>query len=171
MSQSILMYRNDQLRPALAAMTDVLIDRIYSGESITRILAHAEAEGTLAGCNWLMPEDEAEAEAAFVDALPAIDYDSPSWGAEIDYEAAARAWGWDTVETDAPDADPAIGFPGLASLALRRAGIAPVAGGSPDYEPTAEDLADYGRWSEELEARRHTHDYLDGFNAVRPDSD
>jgi len=92
-----------------------------------------------------------------------------------DAEAAAATLE-DLPFPDAPDADPAIRFPGVASLA-ERLGIAPIAGGSPEaepFEPTAEDLADYSRWSAELDARRDSIDFyarhpLGEFNALRTD--
>jgi hypothetical protein len=39
----------------------------------------------------------------------------------------------------------------------------------PAFTPGPDDLADYGRWAEELEARRRTAAYLDGFNDQRQD--
>jgi hypothetical protein len=51
--------------------------------------------------------------------------------------------------------------------------LPPIAGGSDEadpFEPGPEDLADYGAWSEDLDRRRATAEYLDGFNAVRDDA-
>jgi hypothetical protein len=73
------MYHNPSLRPGLAALVEFLMDRIYSGRSIAKIYDHAAVHGTLAGCLDLEPEHEADAEVAFVDALPAISADDPAW--------------------------------------------------------------------------------------------
>jgi hypothetical protein len=51
---------------------------------------------------------------------------------------------------DGPDGDPHATFPGIASLALRRAGIAPIAGGSPVY--TDDELEDHLDWLSSLDA-------------------
>jgi hypothetical protein len=108
-------------------------------------------------------------------AVPSCEKDIPDpptfesaeeWGAWADcyrYELGA-AW---ADGPDAPDADPRIAFPGIASLA-ERLSIPPVSGGAP-YEPDERDLADYGRWSEELDRRRDAFDYLTRFNAERQD--
>jgi hypothetical protein len=106
------------------------------------------------------------------------DVDGWHWetGPELDpgdVDAAAAALE-DLPFPDAPDADPALAFPGIAPL-IERMGIMPVSGGAPEpFEPTAEDLADYGRWSAELDARRDqvafyaTHPLAE-FHALRTD--
>jgi hypothetical protein len=74
------------------------------------------------------PEDMAAAEAAFVDALGPVAYDSEAWGDESV---------WLDME-----------------LLAERQGLAPIAGGAPDgpYEPSEADWASYCEWSRELDA-------------------
>src|SRR3954465_5441023 len=75
---SVQLYRNPSLREGLAALVEVLMNRHYSGHAIGRIFDHVAVHGTVAG-SIIEPEDEQEAETAFVDALPALGFDSPAW--------------------------------------------------------------------------------------------
>lgn len=167
---------------ALSALADFLEDRHYSPHMTGRILRSVGAHGTLAGSG-IEPEDEADAEAVFVGNLPEIGFDAEVWNREdvfLDVELMALdrhplPFG---DGPDAPDADPAIHFPGTPSLA-DRLGIRPIAGGSPQadepFRPTAEDLADYAAWAAELDARRDQEDFyrrhpIAEFNRIRPDA-
>jgi hypothetical protein len=139
------------------------IGGVKFGDAYRRVLERADAAAD-------EPADDEEAVFGPIGELPDLmgPHDRP-----FDDTAALVAT-WEPAGPDAPDADPAIASPGIASLALRRAGIAPVAGGSPEYEPTAEDMADYCQWSAELDARRDAEDFyrrhpLAEFNAIRPD--
>src|SRR5262249_12797393 len=76
---SVPFYRNPQLRPGLAALVEFLMDGDYSSHAIGRICDFVACNGTLEG-SLVDPEDMAEAEAIFVDALPPLDFDSPAWG-------------------------------------------------------------------------------------------
>jgi hypothetical protein len=147
---SVPYYRNPQLRPGLAALVEFLMERDYSSHAIGRIFDFAACNGTLEG-SLIEPDDMADAEAAFVDNLPALDYHNPAWGSDEDLEDLDVPPISDGP--DAPDADPRIRFPGIASLAERMA-PPPIAGGSPEpYVPTEADWEDYRRWSEAMDAR------------------
>lgn len=76
---SVPFYRNPQLRNGLAALVELLMDRDYSSHAIGRIFDFVACNGTLEG-SLIEEEDMADAEAAFVDALPEIAFDSPAWG-------------------------------------------------------------------------------------------
>jgi hypothetical protein len=73
------LHRNPTFRPALAALVAFLMERGYTSTAIGKVFDFAATQGTLAGCEWLDPEDEAAAEEAFVDALPALDPASEAW--------------------------------------------------------------------------------------------
>lgn len=172
---------NPSIAPGLEALRWHLLDHHYSDVAAFDICHHVLEEGTPAGCSLLEAEDEAAAEAAFVDALPELPYDHECWGAVIDHEAAASA---DTGIFPAIVIDPlaAAGLVGAEDApwepqdgpdapdagwyhpyspnhpANRPAALPSLSGGSPEwspeYEPTAEDLADLAAWSEELDRRR-----------------
>src|SRR5262249_35985273 len=82
---SVPFYRNPQLRPGLAALVDFLMGRDYTSHAIGRIFDFAACNGTLEG-SIIELEDMADAEAAFVDALPSIGFDSPAWGSVEDLD-------------------------------------------------------------------------------------
>jgi hypothetical protein len=92
----------------------LLIDRSYSQLARESICRHVAREGTLEGAEFLAADDMAEAEAVFVDALEPVPFDDPAWGEGLD-ERGPADW-------------PAT---------LAEAGIAPIAGGSP--EPSEAD--------------------------------
>jgi hypothetical protein len=75
-------YRNPTFRPGLAALVGLLRERSYSSHAIGRIFDSVAASGTLEG-SLVEPDDMADAEAAFVDNLPEIPFDSPVWGDEM----------------------------------------------------------------------------------------
>jgi hypothetical protein len=184
---SVPFYRNPTLRPGLAALVALLMERNYSGRMVGKVYDFAAVHGTLAG-SMIEPEDEAAAEAAFVDALPAIDFDSPVWGSDegLDVDAGSPPLPdpmpeyrspeeWEATEPgpiEPPDDWKGSAAAGWASLA--EAGIAPIAGGAPDFQPSEADLEDYGRWSAALDARRDMIEWygrnpLAAFNADRAD--
>lgn len=66
-----------------------------------------------------------------------------------DWPAWTDDWFWET--TDPADL-------AAADAALEDLELPPLSGGAPAYEPTAEDLADYHAWSEELDRRRESSD-------------
>jgi hypothetical protein len=82
---------------------------------------------------------------------------------------------WEATEpgpVEPPDSWEGSAAAGWAVLA--EAGIAPIAGGAPDFEPSEADLEDYGRWSAALDARRDMIEWygrnsLAAFNADRAD--
>lgn len=133
---------------AALEMSLTLEDLHYSSHARDRIVRHAAATGTLAGCPELDREDEAVVEAAFVDALPAVPYDSPLWDRDdvfLDVELLATGThplpfapeppaGW---KGEAPDEGWRHPHHGVLAVA----GVAPVAGGSPDFEPSDADRA------------------------------
>lgn len=180
-SGTIRLYVNPALRPGLEALRWALLDRHYSDHAAGRIVAHAAREGTPTGSPDLEPEDEGPATEAFVGALPSVRFDSAAWDDEsVLFDAGMLAEGrhpWPIpAEPDGPfdrsvPADAVLVPPEFLELP-------PICGGSPDaggpYEPTAEDLADYARWSAELDARRDAEEWyrrhpLSEFNAIRPD--
>lgn len=180
---------NPSLAIALDDLASILRDYHYSEHAVGRIVAYTARQGTPSGCPELDPEDECDAEAVYVEGLPEVPMDSPAWDREdaflvVEWLAAGvhplpfaaepddDTGEWPVpAEADAPDASPHARFPGIASLAERMA-LPPLSGGSP--EPTAEDLSDYGAWSEDLDRRRemlswYERNPIEAFNAVRPD--
>jgi hypothetical protein len=72
-------YRNPQLRPGLAALVAFLMDRRYDCSPVRwTIYDHVAVNDTLEG-SLIEPEDMAEAEAVFVDALPEVAADADAW--------------------------------------------------------------------------------------------
>jgi hypothetical protein len=152
-------YRNPQFRPGLAALVAFLMGRDYASTAIGKVFDFAATQGTLAGCEWLDPEDEAAAEEAFVDALPELDLTSDAWDRDtsVIFDVAMLAADVHPLPfgdgPDAPDADPMLAFPGARPLA-ERLGIPPVSGGAPEPEPftpSEEDWRDYREHFDRLE--------------------
>src|SRR6516165_8669136 len=83
---AIPIFVNPALQPGLDTLSWWLEDNHYSAHARERILAHAAAEGTPTGCRYLEREDEAGAEAVFVDALPPLEYSNPAWGSLEDLD-------------------------------------------------------------------------------------
>jgi hypothetical protein len=69
----------------LAALVEHLMSRDYSPHAIGRIFDYVACNGTLEG-SLVEPDDMAEAEACFVDALPPLDYASPCLGSDDDLD-------------------------------------------------------------------------------------
>jgi hypothetical protein len=159
-ARSIPMYRNPALHPGLAALVAWLLEQRYSSHAIGRIESFVAVHGTLAG-SMIEPEDEAEAEAVFVDALPAVPLDSDAWDRDqaVTFDAVMLAAG------NHPWPTPAVGDDDRAAPSDFDAAMdsledlpAPVCGGAPRYEPTPEDWASLRAWSEDLDRRRDAAD-------------
>jgi hypothetical protein len=130
---SIPMARNPALRPGLAALAEFLRDKDYSTHAIDRVLGHVGATGCLATAAYLDREDEAEATEVFIGALPEVPDDSQAWSKPdvfIDVESLIEALARRRIPRDAILLPPEL---------------------EPEYEPTAEDLADFGHWLEGLD--------------------
>src|SRR6185312_6133526 len=157
---SVPYYRNPTFKPGLDALVALLMGRNYSGHAIGRVYDHVAVHGTLEG-SMVEPEDMADAESAFVDALPAIDFDSPVWGG--DFDAALEADDDAMPLPELPDVRDPGDWPSEAQLIAAEApdgaivarkmidaGVLPmpVSGGSPDdepapFEPSEDDWRDY----------------------------
>jgi hypothetical protein len=127
------MDRNPALRPGLAALVGFLMDEDYSTHAIDRVLGHVGATGCLAAAEYLDPEDEEAATEAFVDALAAVPYGAEAWDKPdvyIDAESILEAIDRRRIPRDAILIPPEL---------------------EPEYEPTAEDLAEYGHYLEGLD--------------------
>jgi hypothetical protein len=68
------------VRKALVQLGVLLDDYHYSQHAKEQILAHVAREGTLAKCEYLDPDDEADCELVFVESLDSVPYSSPEWG-------------------------------------------------------------------------------------------
>ena len=114
---------NARVAPGLEALRWHLLDEHYSDAAAFDICWHVLLEGTLAGAPYL--EDEADAEAAYCDALPAVPYDDPDWGPVIDHEAAARPgredWAW--LDRDPLDDDDTGEYPAIVPGPNAAAGL------------------------------------------------
>jgi hypothetical protein len=164
---SVPFYRNPTFRPALAALVEFLMGRNYSGHMVGRIFDFAAVHGTLEG-SMIEPEDMEAAESTFVDNLPEIPFDNPAWGEPDRADTGEYPTAAAPIAAEAPDSrDVALKLMDAKSLP-------PLSGGSPEFTPSAEDLADYAAWSAELDARRDAEDFyrrhpLDEFDAIRTD--
>jgi hypothetical protein len=68
------------LRPGIGALhVWLLIEKDYPQAALERIVRHVAAEGTLEGAEDLDPEDRAEAEHVFTEALASVPFDDPAW--------------------------------------------------------------------------------------------
>ena len=132
-TMAVPMDRNPALRPGLAALVGFLLDKDYSAHAVDRILGHVGATGCLATAEYLDREDEEAATEAFVEALAAIPYDAEAWDepdAYIDAESILEAIDRRRIPRGAVLIPPEL---------------------ESEYEPTAEDLAEYGHWLEGLD--------------------
>lgn len=162
--RSIPLHRNPALRPGLAALVEWLIEGSYSAHAIGRIFDYTAVEGTPTGCPELAPEDEYGASSVFCDGLDLVPYSADAWHFDdVFLDARMLAEGThpfpfqlcppdlepeDFDGPDAPDDGPYARFPGV---------MPPIRGGSDEaesFQPSAEDLADYHAWSEDLDRRR-----------------
>jgi hypothetical protein len=169
------------LREGVGALyTWLLIERDYTQLARESICRHAYREGTLEGAGYLDADDRAEADEVFIAALEPVPYDSPEWGDPdgLDVEAGCKPLP-ELPDLRDPHDWPDVGYGQAPDEHWRHphssdgAGpLPPLSGGAP--EPTAEDLEDYGRWSEDLDRRREAEDFyrrhpLAEFNADRED--
>jgi hypothetical protein len=152
---------NPHVAAAAEQLGILLDDYHYSPHCRDAIVAYTVAHGTPTGAPGLDREDEHDAEVVFVAELKPVPYDSPAWDDEfvfLDAEwLAAGVHPLPFAEPDAPDGNPHLHFPGIASVAERN-GLAPIAGGAPEFEPSPEDLSDYHAWAEDLDRRRDAMD-------------
>jgi hypothetical protein len=179
---------NPQVAIALEQLGVLLTDYHYSQHAKERILAYTAVHGTPSGCPELDREDEHDAELVFTSELPAVPFDSSAWDREIDTVTLdvemllagthpfplmdpcegpdEVVWRDDAVEPDseprAPDED--WYHPHSPNHPANRPGALPrLSGGSPDYEPTPEDLQDLAAWSEALDRERDIEDARDWY--------
>jgi hypothetical protein len=144
------MDRNPAYRPGLVALVTWLIENQYSTHAIEHIEGFVAAHGTLAG-SMIEPEDQAVAEAVFVEALPAVPLDAESWR----------------------DPGVYIDAPSILEAADRRRiprGAILIPPELDEYEPSAEDLAEYGAWLETLD-REHVAAMVAPIAGGAPDDD
>jgi hypothetical protein len=139
---------------ALEQLDILLDDYNYAPRSRTEIASYIKANGTIEGCPMLDDEDRRDAEMVLEAEFPEIPFDSPAWDKpDVFLDVEMLAAGTHPLPfgdgPDAPDADPAIHFAGIASLA-ERMGIAPISGGSPEYSD--QDHADHMAWLDSLDA-------------------
>lgn len=154
---SVMHYRNPNLRGPIGALITFLLERDYTTSARWSIADFAAVNGTLAG-SLIEPEDEAAAEELFVDAMPAVPENSDAWDRDesVYLDAEMLADGVHPLPfgegPDAPDADPAIAFPGIAPLSERMP-LAPVCGGGPDDDgpdPSEADARNHREWLRSL---------------------
>lgn len=168
---------NPAIAPGLEALRWHLLDNHYSDVATFDICFYVAEEGTLAGAPGLHGEDEASAEEAYVNSLPAGGWSDPEPSVEIlpDDEADyLRRMAENFQLPDEDDPDRTGEWPALALEPHAAAGLlalAPICGGGFEddeipFEPTAEDL-DW--WAAQLAARGRTDAYLAAFNAERQD--
>jgi hypothetical protein len=159
--KSVPFHVSSSLSGAMAALDGFLEDAGYHAYSRRAIVRAAAVHGTPTASTELCDEDEAEATEAWVSALPESPFDGPAWDHEdvfLDVELlAAGTHPFPMPEPpdgpDAPDDGPSVRFPGIS--------LPPIRGGSDEAEPfvpSAEDLADYHAWSEDLDRRRNAGD-------------
>jgi hypothetical protein len=149
---TVPLYCDPAFRPGVAALAEWLRDHHYSAHAADRILGHVAATGCLASAAYLDREDEAEASEVFIGALPAVELDAEAWDREdVFLDAGLLADGrhpWPIPAVGDDDREFDAAMDALEDLPL------PISGGAPEPEPSPEDLADYARWSEDLDRRR-----------------
>ena len=162
--------------PAASLRRFLVSEGVYGMNAIADIVHYAMDAGHVDGAPRLDPLDSDAATDAYAAGFPDVLFDDPSWDADDGHWTPNDTIGLDVddlveVVPDAPDwyLTQRPGYP--AELAADGIEITPstlpaICGGCdpsiPAYGPTPEDWADYEAWS-------RTCDYLDGFNAVRPD--
>jgi hypothetical protein len=173
---------NPQIARAAAEVGLLLDDYHYSPHARDRIVRYTIAHGTPSGCPELDREDESDACLVFESELEPVPYDSPAWERDtsVILDAAMLADGSHPFPIPTVGDDDRTEPDDFAAAALEDLDIMPISGGAPDgdeaepFEPTAEDLADFGKWSEELDRRREMLSWYErnpirSFNADRLD--
>jgi hypothetical protein len=56
-----------------------MVETNYHQHAREQVIRHVAATGTLEGATYLDPEDQAEAEEVFTEALDTVPFDSPAW--------------------------------------------------------------------------------------------
>lgn len=142
----VSLYRNPQFQPGLDALVVWLLERDYCSVIRWGIIDHVATRGTLEGSG-VDPEDMAEAEAVFVDALPALDPASDAWDREDFFldcamlAAGSHPWPIPVVGDDDRTIPP-------------DAVVVPPELEPDDFEPTEADWEELRRWELDSEARR-----------------
>lgn len=178
LAPSVVRYRNPQFKPGLDALVLFLMERDYTTLARWHIYDHVAVHGTMAGCAYLDPADEAAAEEAFVDALPALPLDSDAWDRDesviFDAELLAAGnhpWPIPVVSADDDRLGPDDEWPNLDSLAAAAAledlALPPIAGGAP--ERTDDDIdreaRDHAEWLQQVDGSYPPDDQVE---PVRP---
>ena len=156
-------------RLALANLRSHLVaEGDYSPKAILAIISHVAAEGTVFDAPYVYPAEADTLTEVFIRGFEPIPYDDPAWGHLEDIDADIPP---------APDERHASGD--AYWRAMMADGITPlpaISGGCDPipFEPSAEDLAEYGAWSDELERVQQARDWyaahpLGEFNALRDD--
>lgn len=163
-----------------------LWDNHYSPHAADRIVAHAEAEGTVSGCPYLDREDEAAASEVYAEAFEPVGRTSPAWGNASDAPSPLDPLDdiWSTVippelevsedEMIEETIDPHDGESFETAVPVAVGGgidivVLPIAGGAPvevpHFVPTEQDWADYRAHCEREDARLRAagRDPLHGF--------
>lgn len=158
--QSAAAADNHGVTPAVAAaVINELIDRLYDGRAIVAAVTYLADHGELAGCTALMPEDEAAVTDAYVNALPAVDYDSDEWDDDGQLEPHPEYRG--DIFEPTPDEWAAYHQFSQEIEAKRLGMLLPISGGAPDDDERADALA-YERFLDELAADREAEDRMTG---------
>jgi hypothetical protein len=139
MHSIVKLYAGNPLQAGLDALSLLLEDYHYSQTAREAIVTYTAVHGTPSGNEFLDAEDEHDANMVFEESLPAVPYDSPEWGDPLD-EATL-------ISHEAPDGRH------VARKMMDAGSLPPIAGGGPEFIPSAEDLADYAAWAEELDRR------------------
>jgi hypothetical protein len=140
---SVPYYRNPTFRPGLAALVELLMGRNYSSHAIGRIFDFVACNGTLEG-SLVEEEDMADAEAAFVDALPAIPYDNEVWGEDPEDHPDDADRTTKPVDDEGPfPIEPPDDWPGSSHAGWVM--LPPIRGGSEEAEPFEPSPAEWAQ--------------------------
>jgi hypothetical protein len=151
MLRTIPMHANPQIVKAADEVMILLKDYGYTPHARDAVWKHIVATGTLEG-SAIEREDMVDAENVFLESLPAVSLDSEAWDRDtavtFDSELLWRnehPWPIPAVSDDDRSFD--------AAMAAMEDLPAPIAGGAPRFEPTAEDLDWYRAQEEAKEAK------------------
>jgi hypothetical protein len=110
--------------PDLAPLAALLCGREYDDAARVEVLKYAARTGTLEGCDWLDPEDRAEADARLEAGFPPAPADSAAWEA-----VEPSRW---TIAADPLPPDPGAGVGPAGDTSIDRVDAIPE--GVPDVE-------------------------------------